>query len=189
MQIAANQCEALAAHLADAPTLEERMSRLQRWTRGVSSAIPGEHAVCYDRMEDLLECGQANLRETAAVICLGLTCGLPATPLEAPTDKLIGEQARGIVNLIRESRDPTYGGNVLPVIRSYMQGANPTRWLLLHGLLSLLGSKNRKKRTLGQTVCLGFLLFAHGSRPKHAGKPRCSAPPDDGGTRTRGKPR
>jgi hypothetical protein len=177
MQMTARECQSLAEHLAEAPSLEERMHRLQSWTRGMSSAAPGECAACYDHIEKLLERDEKSLREAAAVFCLGLTCGLPVSPLERPTDKLIKEQALGIVNLLRGSRDPTYGGNVLPVIHNYMQGANATRWLLLHGLLSLLESKNGKKRSLAQTVCLGFLLFAHGSRPKHPGRPRCGAPP------------
>jgi hypothetical protein len=152
----------LSVHIGKAPTVEEKVREFIAMTGGRSANAPGRPVSCYDFLETLLQNRLRASREAAAVICLGLSAGLPSAPEKPPAVKTAKENARQIVDSIRSSQDPTYGGNVLPVIRSYTRGNDEARRRLLYGLLCLLKSRNVREREMGQTVCLGFLLF--GSR-------------------------
>jgi len=162
MQMTAEECQDLAARLAEFPTTEEKASRFSRFAGGRAADAPGESASCYDFLETLLGSRAPALREIAAVMCLGLTAGLPA-PAEPPPQKAARERSRQILGAIRSSRDPSYGGNVLSMIRSYVQGNDEDRSLTFYGLISLLKSRNVSEREAGRTACLGFLVFACGT--------------------------
>ena len=77
MQMTAEECQDLAARLAGVPTTEEKVIRFSRFTGGRAADSPGESASCYDFLETLLGSRAPASREIAAVICLGLTEGLP----------------------------------------------------------------------------------------------------------------
>ena len=162
MQMTAEDCQNLAARLAEFPTMEEKVSRFNRFTGRRAADAPGESALCYDFLETLLGSRAPASREIAAVMCLGLTAGLPS-PAEPPPAKATKERSKQILSAIRSSRDPSYGGNVLPMIRSYMQWNDEDRSLTFYGLISLLKSRNVSEREAGRTACLGFLVFACGT--------------------------
>jgi hypothetical protein len=155
------ECQELVAHVAEASTLEGKVRRFVRPTAGRTADAPGDSASCYDLMESLLKSRSRASREIALVVCMGLTAGVPCEPTKDLIPKTIAEHARHILDVVNTSRDPTHGGNVLPVIRSTCGGSDETRRLLLHGLLSLVNSKKATERKTGQTACLAFLLFAH----------------------------
>jgi hypothetical protein len=161
MQMTAEKCQDLAARLAEGSTMGEKVARFNSFTGGRAADAPGESALCYDFLETLLGSRVPASREIAAVMCLGLTAGLPS-PAEPPPAKVARERSRQILGSIRSSRDPSYGGNILPMIRSYVQGNDEDRSLTFYGLISLLKSRTASEREAGRTACLGFLVFACG---------------------------